>query len=205
MIKLQDYTPEIYYKESRDFQLLGRLYDLVLNALKTDADLIYNIPISDNSNDKLLDLMALTLGFKANNHYNTVQLRAICKVFPEILKNKGSIKSIQIACNALFNAAGLSQSLDYDFTDRDKHTELNLYIPQEFGDITIITNLLTYILPAGLSCNIIRELRIKEEAITNVAVDSIFKIYSQGERSLGDFGSILYDNNILSRIPRVYN
>ena len=45
MIKLQNYTPEIYYKESRDFQFIGRLYDLVLNSIKTEVDLLYYLPL----------------------------------------------------------------------------------------------------------------------------------------------------------------
>ena len=61
MIKLQDYTPEVYYRESRDFQFIGRLYDLVLNYVKTNADLIYSLPLSDNSDNQFIDLMAMTL------------------------------------------------------------------------------------------------------------------------------------------------
>lgn len=203
MIKLQDYTPDVYYKESRDFQFIGRLFDLILNSVKTEADLIYNIPVSDNSNDRLLELLALTLGFKVNHHYNSKQLRAICKVFPEILKNKGSIQAVIVACNALFNAEGLDQALDYDFTknpNNDK-TELNLYIPQEFGDITLINDLLTYVLPAGMSCNLIRELRINVDSMTEVAVEHIFKLYKHDDPSNIGTQTILYDNNILAKIP----
>ena len=47
MIKLQDYTPEVYYKQSRDFQFLGRLYDVILNAVKTNSDMIYAVPSAD--------------------------------------------------------------------------------------------------------------------------------------------------------------
>ena len=67
MIKLQDYTPEVYYRESRDFQFIGRLYDLVLNYVKTNADLIYSLPLSDNSDNQFIDLMAMTLGFHAKH------------------------------------------------------------------------------------------------------------------------------------------
>ena len=38
MIKLQNLTPEVYYKESRVFQFIGRLYDIVLNSVKTETD-----------------------------------------------------------------------------------------------------------------------------------------------------------------------
>ena len=77
MIKLQDYTPEVYYKSSRDFQFIGRLYDLVLNYVKTNADSIYYNPLSDNSNQGMTELLALTLGFRSKYHYTTKQLRAI--------------------------------------------------------------------------------------------------------------------------------
>ena len=38
MIKLQELTPSVYYEQSRDFQFIGRLYDIVLNYIKTNAD-----------------------------------------------------------------------------------------------------------------------------------------------------------------------
>ena len=176
MIKLQNLTPEVYYKESRDFQLLGRLFDLVLNAVKTDTDLLYNLPLSTNSDEKLLELLALTLGFKPKHQYNARNLKAVCSVFSEILRNKGSIKAIKIACEALFNSMDISQQLDYDFTKDKDNTELNLYIAQDFGDITLLNDLLSYILPAGMSCNIIREFHVLDDSNTNIGIsDNVTK------------------------------
>ena len=173
MIKLQNLTPEVYYKESRDFQLLGRLFDLVLNSVKTDTDLLYNLPLSTNSDEKLLELLALTLGFKPKHQYNARNLKAVCSVFSEILRNKGSIKAIKVACEALFNSMDISQQLDYDFTKGKDNTELNLYIAQDFGDITLLNDLLSYILPAGMSCNIIREFHILTDSNTNIGISDI--------------------------------
>jgi hypothetical protein len=174
MIKLQNYTPEIYYKESRDFQFIGRLFDLVLNAVKTDADLLYHIPLSTDSDEKLLELLAMTLGFKPKHQYNARQLKAVCSVFNEILKHKGSIKALKIACESLFNAMDISQALDYDFTEGKNNTELNLYLPPEFEDTIILQDLLTYVLPAGMSCNIIKELQIKTDSNTAIGItDSV--------------------------------
>ena len=176
MIKLQNLTPEVYYKESRDFQLLGRLFDLVLNAVKTDTDLLYNLPLSTNSDEKLLELLALTLGFKPKHQYNAKNLKAVCSVFSEILRNKGSIKAIKIACEALFNSMDISQQLDYDFTKGKDNTELNLYIAKDFGDITLLNDLLSYILPAGMSCNIIREFHVLTDSNTNIGIsDNVTK------------------------------
>jgi hypothetical protein len=208
MIKLKDFTPEVYYKESRDFQFIGRLFDLVLNSVKTEADILYNLPAHNNTNEKLLNLLALTLGFKPKHQYNSKQLQAICKVFPEILRNKGSIKAITIACSALFNAAGAEQTLSYDFTPNKDKTELNLYIPQNFNDVTILTDLLEYILPAGISCNIIRELQINIPALTEVQAEDKFNLYKAGDMYDLDTGNdgtnyIKYDNNITSNITQL--
>lgn len=199
MIRLQDYTPEIYYKESRDFQLLGHLYDLVLNYTKTNVDLLSSLPISDNSDDQFLELMAMTFGLKPEHHYNSLQLRALCRVFPEVIKNKGSIKSIITICTALFHAEGLDQAFSYDFSDPDSKTELNLYVPQNFNDIVLLNDMLSYVLPAGMSCNIIKELQIKKQAVTETAVDHIITLYSNADTGL----SHEYDNNILAKIPQI--
>lgn len=41
--RLQNNVPEVYVKESRDFQLLCRLYDCILNGVKFDIDSMLNI------------------------------------------------------------------------------------------------------------------------------------------------------------------
>jgi hypothetical protein len=191
MIKLQNYTPEIYYKESRDFQFIGRLFDLVLNAVKTDASLLYSIPLSTDSDEKLLELLAMTLGFEVRHHYNARQLKAVCSVFSEIVRNKGTIKALKIACEALFNSMDIDQSIDYDFTQGKDKTELNLYIPPEFEDITILNDLLTYVLPAGMSCNIIKELHIIATTNTNIGIQNSVT------------WSLPIDSNSYSQIPRL--
>lgn len=190
MIKLQKYTPEIYYKESRDFQFIGRLYDLVLNAVKTDIDLLYYLPVSVNSDEKLLELLSLTFGFKPKRQYNARQLKAVCSVLSEIIRNKGSIKALKIACEALFNAMDIEQELNYDFTAGKDKTELNLYISEEFEDINILYDLLNYVLPAGITCNIIKELHISSSSHTELGITNTVS-----------FGSI--DNNSFAQMPRL--
>ena len=201
MIKLQNYTPAIYYNESRDFQLLGRLFDIVLNSVKTEADLIYNLPFNDNSNDNLLKLLALSLGFKPKKQYNSKYLRAVCSVFLTVLRQKGSIKAVQTLCDALFKAADSDIALDYDFTPGKNNTELNLYIPQEFGDISLIVDVLSYVLPAGMSYNIVRELRFKVEVNTEVHLHDEFKIYSSGDTPNTEGTNYGYSDAAMSMIP----
>ena len=155
MIKLQELTPSVYYEQSRDFQFIGRLYDIVLNYVKTNADNLYTLPIGKNMDEKLLNLLAFTLGFQSKHHYNSKQLLAICSVLPLILKNKGSLNAILIAANSILYAEGINQALDYEF----KNNNLVLYLSQDLSDLTLLKDIMIYILPAGIGCDMIKEIQ----------------------------------------------
>ena len=195
MIKLQDYTPEVYYRESRDFQFIGRLYDLVLNYVKTNADLIYSLPLSDNSDNQFIDLMAMTLGFHAKHKYTSQQLKAICFVLSEIIRNKGTIKALTIACDAIFHAEGIQGQFEYELPDKDNNTNIIIYLPQELSDTTLLNDLFEYILPAGMSCQIIKTYSEKALPTTEVGVESAFSQY-KGDPAQNGF----YDNNLFAKI-----
>lgn len=167
MIKLQEMTPEVYYRKSRDFQLIGRLYDLVLNYVKTNAELINTIPISQSDNDqRMIDLMTMTLGFKTRHHYNLKQLTALCSAFAEIIKIKGTRRAIELACEVLLRSEGLTKP-EYINVDEEKCV-VEISIPKELSDLNLLTDLLDYILPAGMSCQIIRTTTESIPATTEV-------------------------------------
>ena len=197
MIKLQDYTPEVYYRESRDFQFIGRLYDLVLNYVKTNADLIYSLPLSDNSDNQFIDLMAMTLGFHAKHKYTSQQLKAICFVLSEIIRNKGTIKALTIACDAIFHAEGIQGQFDYELTNNN--TNIVIYLPQELSDTTLLNDLFEYILPAGMSCQIIKTYSEKALPTTEVGVESTFSQYKGAPAKNGTKNGF-YDNNLFAKI-----
>lgn len=154
MIRLQDLTPAVYYNQSRDFQFIGRLFDIVLNHVKTNADNLYNLPIGDNMNESLLNLLAFTLGFQSKHNYNSKQLLAICSVLPMVLRNKGSLNAITIAVNSLLYAEGIQQALDYQIDNGN----LTLYLPTDLSDLTLLRDLLNYLIPAGMSCALVKEI-----------------------------------------------
>jgi len=203
MISLQNFTPEVYYKESRDFQFIGRLFDLILNYSKTNADLIYALPFSDNSDDQLIELLSLTLGFKAKRKYTTRQLRAICSVFSEIIRNKGTVKSFLIACAAIFNAEGINTEIEYEISS--DNSKLTLFVPPQLSDTTLLNDLFEYILPAGISFNIVKLLTEKDVAHTELGVTDVFMLYNSGDAALPGQsswrGNTLYDDNVSANIP----
>ena len=177
-MRLQDFTPEIYYTHSRDFQLLGRLYDIVLNSVKTDIDSIKYIRLGLNSNEALLNLLALTLGFKAKHSYNNKQLAAVCSVLPTIIRNKGNINALTLAVNAILNANGINDYSEGSF-NYDTMT-LTLYIPEQINDITLLEDLTDYVMPAGTSLRIVKEIKELRQVTTNVAITNSAEVYVNG-------------------------
>lgn len=192
MIKVQDETPKIYYNESRDFQFIGRLYDVVLNSVKTNCDLLYNLPISDNVNTQMLDLMSTTLGFKIRHNYNTKQLVSACSIFPTILKNKGNIQAIQLIGDALLHAEGITEDFGYEISD--DNTSIDIFIPSTLSDINLFKDLLSYVMPAGMNVNIIRATRIYQAANkiqTNVPVKHVIDSkFVEKPNKIGSINSI---------------
>ena len=169
MIRLQDLVPNVYYEKSRDFQFIGRLFDIVLNSVKTNSDTLYNLPSGKNKDERLLNLLAFTLGFQPRHHYNSKQLEAICSVLPLVIKNKGSLNAIIIATNAILHAEGLTQSLSYSIAPRESIT---LYLPTQLSDLTLLSDLMNYILPAVLYCNFVKEISKVTPVETKISVKS---------------------------------
>ena len=180
MIKLQELTPSVYYEQSRDFQFIGRLYDIVLNYVKTNADNLYTLPIGKNMDEKLLNLLAFTLGFQSKHHYNSKQLLAICSVLPLILKHKGSLNAILIAVNSILYAEGINQALDYEFKDNN----LVLYLSPDLSDLTLLKDIMIYILPAGIGCDMIKEIQSVNKIETILTTKDEVKWYKKETTTL---------------------
>lgn len=154
MIELQKLTPKVYYNESRDFQFIGRLFDLILNDTKTNVELINNLPLNEGADSNLIDLMAMTLGFKLKHNYSVAQLTALCSVFMKIMRNKGSIYAIQMAGDTLVHAEGITKKFFVEIDTADNQNLL-IYLPSQFTNLSLFKDLLTYILPAGMTYQVI--------------------------------------------------
>lgn len=190
MIRLQKYTPNIYYERSRDFQFIGRLYDVILNSVKTNADIIkYGLPFSESSSQELLKIMSMTLGFKPKHKYSRQQLLAVCEVFTEILKNKGNIKAIQLMGEAILKAEGILGEIacfmQYDGTNHKDLPVLRIIVPEKLAEIALFYDLLDYIIPAGCIVEIIRgEFLAPIEADADIVTSSEFIILDEIDGNL---------------------
>ena len=181
MIKLENMTPEIYYKQSRDFQFIGRLYDIVLNSAKTDADLIDNLILNNNLDNSLVDLLATTLGFKLKHNYNLKQLTALCSAFSLLLREKGTKSSIQTVIGLILNAEGIVDHIEdienYVFINNADYS-IEIFIPNNLTNFSLLIDLLEYILPAGMTYKIIKGVSKKETAWTEIGLDDLVTVYT---------------------------
>ena len=187
-MRLQDNTPEIYYNHSRDFQFIGRLYDVVLNSIKTDIDTIKYIRLGLNTDEQLLGLLATTLGFQAKHNYNNKQLAAICSTLPLILRNKGSNKAIELAVNAILNAEGIN---DYSEISLSSDGILTVHVPEQIGDLTLLKDLADYIIPAGISLRLVKEIKEIRSVKSEFVIINSASIYAITENSVFDTSRVV--------------
>lgn len=172
MIKTQNLTPDVFYKKSRDFQILGRIYDIVFNYLKTNIDTLDNLPANENVDDKLVDLVAISLGFKQSHNYNVKQLKSLCSIFTTVIRNKGNKQSIQLVLDMLTNIENSAQHAEI-IIDNDCPYILKVFIPEDISDTTLFEDVLNYILPAGMSCTIIQQIALNSYSETAINVQVI--------------------------------
>jgi hypothetical protein len=151
MIKFREHVPSVYISASRDFQYLSWLIDIVLNSVKHNVDALYDLP-NTCADAKLSELLAMTLGFKVKRNYDQKQLVALVEVLPRILKRKGTLAAVNMAGKALIAASGATGSVISEVDG----TELRVSIPKTLVDASLLIDLLPYILPAGMTCRVIR-------------------------------------------------
>lgn len=147
LIRTQNNVPSIYVDESRDFQILARLYDCVLNGVKYDIDSIKNILDTDRCGSSLLDALCNKVGFKHKYDIAEEDLRYIIKAFPTIIKNKGSLLGIKQCIYVFMKMNNINTNI-YVEVDNTVY-EVRVGIEHFYTDTRILNELFKYVLPTG--------------------------------------------------------
>lgn len=151
LIRTQDNVPEVYVSESRDFQLLCRLYDCVLNGTKLSADEIQFVTDTKFCEARLLPLLQTKLGFFTNKDITDDELRVVLEAFPFIIKNKGSLLAIKQAMYVYLKAMHLNTDISIEVINKDPSSPytIKVGIRSSWRDTSILDELFRYILPTG--------------------------------------------------------
>lgn len=171
MFRTQNNVPENYINESRDFQLLCRLYDINYNALKYNIDGILNLNDPFKINDRFLPLLATKVGFITDKTIEPELMRYILSSFNIALKYKGSIKGVKTAIATILRYENKDiQNIYIDISYEDGVLSINLN--EEIDNREALDEYLKYILPTGCTYSLTVTLGKVEANITPVAIES---------------------------------
>ena len=210
MINLYNQVPTIYSEASRDFQYLSWLINIVLNSVKHNVDDMYNLP-KPSVDSKLSELLAFTLGFKVRRNYNTEQLLALVNIIPSLLKYKGTAYAVSLAGNALIKASGalgdciIALEEEDDIKKLKEKGILKVVLPKDLVDTTLFIDLLPYILPAGISCQIVRSTVKGDKMETIIGYQSVPIASWQQDATVSKGVSGLYNTTITATDARKPN
>lgn len=206
MIKTENIVPSNYYTRSRDFQLLGRVLDIVFNSSKGYSDMVQYDTICSNTDYRLLDLIAKAVGFEVKRKYDVHDLFVLCSTFKSIIRKKGTVSAVEDCVRVLLKAQNINKpfqviDLDAYIDSNTKAYELEILVPEELTDIALLEDMLEYVLPAGYIYKIINTSAILGGIETDAAslydVVDASKVYQNAE--LGHIYNINTENTDTER------
>ena len=179
MFRVQDNVPDVYIAESRDFQLLSRLYDLAFQCARFSIDSMEQASDTMRCNDALLPLIATKIGFFANLKLASNSDRKILSAFPYIIKYKGSIQAIELVTN-LFEQ--LMNTSVYTRTYADDKNRITIVFKDYTKHVELLYYLIEYVRPTGLIIDytVERQLPVSLD-VDYITVDNI-TIYNISEK-----------------------
>ena len=156
LFKLEENVPDIYVEMSRDFQLLCRVYDILVNSnIITQSKIRQQLNI-DQIDDKLLKLLAGRLGFSSDNYIPTEVMRSILLQFPFMIKNKGTKVGIEQAIRSVIKQTSKVNSV-YVSDITIATGEIKVIVESDDAsavDMSYLSNVLKYVVPVGYTVNV---------------------------------------------------
>jgi hypothetical protein len=150
VFRMQNNVPQVYVNESRDFQLMGRVMDVIHGGVMFDASSIINLIRPLNIYDSLLIHYATKVGFFPKVDIDAKVLRPILAAFPFAVKNKGSIRGIEYAVASVLRAENIPSGDTEIIVSIDKTTHQVLILIQfQMQYKYALEEVLKYVIPAG--------------------------------------------------------
>lgn len=155
LIRTQNNVPDVYVNASRDFQLMCRLYDILINDVKYDTEAIKSIINTFMCNTRLLELLQTKLGFFTKSTISDEDLRYVLCAFPDIIKHKGSRQAIEEAVIVFLKLNHINSDFDIEITTIPQSNSsappysIRVGIEGAVRDTHILDEIFRYILPAG--------------------------------------------------------
>lgn len=199
MFRVENNVPEVYIHESRDFQLISRLYDLVFQSSRFSIDSMTHTSDSLRCNENLLTLLSTKVGFFTKSQFTDDIYRSIICVFPTLIKYKGSLSAIILITN-LF---GRLMNTNVDVTYSSDDGVITVGFEEELTNTELLFSLLEYVRPTGVFIEYIHKTRMAppEESFEPTDEISIRKVKTIQASVVSTSEVIIGDNEILELRP----
>lgn len=177
MFKVENNVPKFYSEESRDFQLLCKLYDIVLQSTRFSIDSMRGFSDATLCNKSMLQQVGTKVGyFHKIDTFSSDQVSIMLKAFPKIIKYKGSMKSIYLTLN-LFEHLANTQIID-NYKDNVLSIE---YINTDSETIDLLDTVLSYIKPTGMMIDYTITSDVSAETKTALIHSDVETAYKEDE------------------------
>lgn len=160
MFRISEKVPEVYMKESRDFQILPRIDDLLFLGEHYDISTMQELNNPKKCRNSCLKYLAEKVGFYTDKYIPDNVLINIISAFRTALKNKGTDLGIQQAVIAILKAENSIDPPKIVYTRSDSSLQyyeqytINIYTPIKIINEVALREFLKYIIPAGYNYNI---------------------------------------------------
>ena len=210
IVRLSDKTPEIYSKESRDFQLLCNVFDCFVNGIKSDIDSMIDVVNTERCPSRLLPLLATRIGFFTDAELTDEDLRMILASYPHILKNKGSELAIRQCINLFQRMRKINVPTEItienkDAVGNDKYT-ITIGLNTGWIDTYVLDELVKHIIPTGYAVNYVFYEK-SGASVTNLAYNQVMNTLTDKDNKLvkDETVSVLREGKIADEIhDRLY-
>ena len=165
MINTVKMTPEQYSVQSRDYQVIARLYTALFNLSKMYID--NNHFWTNDIDKKLSKLRAYSLNFRTKYDWDLEDLKVVSSCFKYLMFRKGTRQALRYCIYILMRIKNLEGTITDNSIEVDDNL-ITIKIPENLTSLGAIEDLIKYLIPAGFSYRIIEYQEIKPNAVTNI-------------------------------------
>lgn len=149
MFLVENNVPDVYVNESRDFQLVSRLYDLVFQSTRFSIDSIDYISDTEHCNEAILDLLGSKVGFFSSLKLTDSTYRKVISAFPYIIRYKGSKTGLQLILNLFMHITNSRLTM----REEQYPSTITIIFHDYMLNLDLLKALVEYVRPVGLLIN----------------------------------------------------
>lgn len=127
MFRFEDNVAKYLVNESRDFQLMTRIYDILYMGQRADVSTLQELNSASKCKNSVLHLLADKVGFFTDKYIDERVLRSIVSSFKFITKHKGTLYAVMEAAITVLKAENTLEKPTLMYTTHDSREFLYEY------------------------------------------------------------------------------